>query len=778
MRTPGPVVERYDYRDESGALLFQVQRHEPKDFTQRRPNGKGWINDVKGVRRVLYRLPLVAEAAAAGRVVLLCEGEKDVHAAESLELVATCNSMGAEKWDDGYTESLRGAHVVIVPDNDAAGARHAEKVARKIYGAAASVRILPPLVDTPGGDLADYVAGGGTAEALRTIIKDTPLYAPPKPDFMPEAPPAVSIHIDTSRVEAYARAGLRYEADELARMGPDTGRNNKLNVAAKKMGSYAAIGALHRQDAEAALTAAMHLNGYVKEKGIRAVQKTFESGFTAGLKEPFDPATMRDNSARTEVPVSGDGAVAPVSASGRAQGAPDTGTDVHRLNDVGNARRLLAAHGEDVRYCHPQATWYMFDHQRWAPDETAEIMRRAIETARSIYTEAARTEDANERKALANHAKATESAAKLRAMVDAASWMEGVAVRPDELDRDPWLLNVRNGTIDLRTGEIRPADRADLITRMAGTAYDPGATCPTFMATLSRAMNHDAELIAYLQRWFGYGLTGDTGEQVMTLFFGTGANGKSTIIEAVAAVLGDYAQQTPAETLANRRSEGVPNDLARLRGARFVSAVETGEGSRLAENLVKQLTGGDRITARFLRQEFFEFTPCFKMVLATNHKPVIKGTDEAIWRRLHLVPFSVTIPPAERDKRLRDKLQPELPGILNWMIAGCLEWQRVGLNPPASVEAATKEYREEMDVLAAFIEDRCIQVASAETPSSRLHAAYTAWCEENGERPMSNKAFSMRMVEKGYNKVKQKDGAKWIGLACLAKEGPDYSGDG
>ena len=277
-----------------------------------------------------------------------------------------------------------------------------------------------------------------------------------------------------------------------------------------------------------------------------------------------------------------------------------------------------------------------------------------------------------------------------------------------------------------------------------------------------------ADLIAYLQRLVGYTLTGLTGEQMMAIPYGSGANGKSTLLETIAGLLGDYAQQTPSETLVATKNRGIPNDLARLRGARFVSAVETGEGNRLAESLVKQMTGGDRIAARFLYQEVFEFTPAFKLFLATNHKPVIRGTDAAIWRRIHLIPFDVTIPEAERDPNLKAKLAAEASGILNWALEGCRTWQREGLQPPTEVRAATAEYRGEMDVLAAFLEDQCVEQAGAKVQSSKLYAAYKTWCDENGEYAVSNKAFSLRLRERGVENMRKSSGMHWLGLGLLA----------
>lgn len=490
-------------------------------------------------------------------------------------------------------------------------------------------------------------------------------------------------------------------------------------------------------------------------------EKTFalsrdQAEFYTGRREDAPPAALT---------IGGDGRALP--ASGEERGP-------FNLTDVGNAERLVSEYRGSIRYCHPQARWYIDDGRRWVEDVTAEIERRAIDTVRGIYAEAAACSSDDRRRELGKHAMKSESTSRIKAMIEAASWLPGVPVKPEDLDVNPWLLNVENGTLDLRTGILQPHDPEDLITKLAPVVYDPCATAPTWYAVLDRIMGGNERLTGYLQRLVGYTLTGLTIEQVMAILYGIGANGKSTFVETIAAMLGDYAQQTPTETLTVKKNDGgVPNDLARLRGARFVSAVEAGEGARLAENLVKQMTGGDRLTARFLRQEFFEFTPAFKLYLATNHKPVIRGTDNGIWRRIHLVPFSVAIPEPEQDKNLPEKLKAELPGILNWALEGCLEWQRVGLQPPPEVLAATQEYRDEMDTLAAFIEECCVLDQFARAKSSDLYGAYRLWCERSGERASTQKAFSQRLAERGFTSTRIKGPVYWRGIGILTEQPED-----
>lgn len=431
--------------------------------------------------------------------------------------------------------------------------------------------------------------------------------------------------------------------------------------------------------------------------------------------------------------------------------------------DLGNAERLIHRHGRNLRYCWLWAKWLVWDGRRWVKDDSGEVYRLAKETVASIYREAAAAPDDETRKALAQHAVRSESGARIKEMVDLAR--SDVPVMPEELDADPWVLNTPNGTVDLRTGEISEHRREDLITKIAPTPYDPNAVAPTWEAFLERVLP-SVELRGFVQRAAGYSATGDTSEQCMFLNYGTGANGKTTAKEPIAAALGDYAMRTPTEMLLTRRAGGVPNDVARLKGSRFVAASETEEGRRLAESLIKDLTGQDTITARFMRAEWFDFKPTHKLWLSTNHKPEIRGTDTAIWRRIRLIPWTVTIPPAEQDKKLPEKLRDELPGILAWIVRGCLEWQREGLRAPDEVRRATGEYRAEMDVLAAFVSECCEEGVDFWDYSKELYDTYKRWCEDNGERTESKRRFGERLRERGF--AKDKGGARgahiWRGV--------------
>lgn len=476
------------------------------------------------------------------------------------------------------------------------------------------------------------------------------------------------------------------------------------------------------------------------------------------------PATRRRISAEPRV------VDPPMSANGSG---PDK--RARHYTDLGNAERLLERHGADLRYCHPWARWLVWDGKRWAADETGVPERRLKETLRALIADAHEIDDDAQRKKLLKHVLESERAPRIRGALELARSERGVPVVPADLDADPWLLNVANGTIDLRDGELRSARREDLLTNLAPVAFNPDATAPRWQKFLERVLPDESSR-AFLQRYVGYSLAGVTVEQVLTILHGLGANGKSTFVETLLELLGDYGMQAPAETFLERR-ESIPNDVARLRGARLVAATEIAEGRRLNETLVKRMTGGDMLTARFMRGEWFEFPATFSVLLATNHKPVVRGTDEAIWRRIRLVPFDVTIPPAEREPELREQLRHEFPGILAWAVEGCLAWQRDGLGESDAVERATATYREDSDLLGAFIEDRCVVLDEIRAKASDLFSAYREWCNETGTQAVSQQLFGRRLSERGF--VQTRDGAArwWQGIGIRHDEPSILDGD-
>lgn len=460
--------------------------------------------------------------------------------------------------------------------------------------------------------------------------------------------------------------------------------------------------------------------------------------------------------------------------------APATGFS---LSDLGNARRLVALHGKDFRYCQLNKKWYTWNGKVWAVDSTAQVERWAKDVPADLYRGAADSRDFKEREALGKFALQCEDSRRLLAMVRLVQSEPGVPVLPAAFDAQPWLLNCANGTIDLTTGELRPHAREDMLTCMAPVAYDPDAICDQWEWFLYRIMDVDREpaaadnLVMFLQRSMGYGITGSTKEQCLFILYGGGANGKSTLVNTIKKVAGSYALHTPTETLlAKKRGGEIPTDVARLDGPRLVTASEVDRGRRLAESLVKELTGQDTVSARFLYGEYFDFQPQFKLFLSTNNKPVIRGADNAIWRRIKAIPFNVQFGEGKdfpKDPDLDTKLWAEAPGILAWLVRGCLSWQQDGLDTPEEVTAATTEYRAEMDVLLDFLSDCCAIGSDKSAFSKDLYDAYKEWAEAQGitekdRERLSQRSFGLALTERGFRRGRSTHGAHcWRGIGLL-----------
>src|ERR1700722_2574636 len=440
----------------------------------------------------------------------------------------------------------------------------------------------------------------------------------------------------------------------------------------------------------------------------------------------------------------------------------------YQQNDIGNAQRLLTRYGYALRFV-VNVGWFAWDGRRWARDEGDVIARRcAQETAKAIFGELAHLANKDDLKSRAKWAISSGYSARLAAMLSQAE--PHVAITVDDVDQDPWLFNCANGTLDLRTRELSRHNPEDLITKLCPVAYDAAAPAPAWTTFLEEIFAGDTDLIGFVQRGFGYSLTGITREHVLFILHGAGSNGKSVLLETIASIFADYAKQCPSDTFAakDKTGSGISNDIARLVGSRLVSVVETDQDKRLAEGLVKQATGGDRMAARYMRQEFFEFSPQFKLWLATNHKPRIRGTDHGIWRRIRLIPFNVTFYDADKapdgepvkNDRLVDTFKTELQGILAWVVRGCEEWQTAGLSPAEAINEATAEYRASQDVTAAFIDDCCDIGPNDFCAAGLLYKIYKKWALDNGDVLLNSTAFGNALAEKGFGSGKGTHGVR------------------
>jgi putative DNA primase/helicase len=452
--------------------------------------------------------------------------------------------------------------------------------------------------------------------------------------------------------------------------------------------------------------------------------------------------------------------------------------------ELGNAERIVAAHGADLRFCTPWKAWLIWDGRRWKRDATREVMRRAKATVRTFHEQAMSLEESEQRTAALRWALRSEAASTLAHAVELAASEPTAPVVPSDLDRDPYLVNVLNGTLDLRTGILRPHARADLLTKLAPVSYDPHARLDLWDRFLVETTNEDADLLVFLQGAVGYTLHGLTPDEVFFLVHGPEASGKSTFLAALRATLGDYAVTADFEAfLAKRGDGGIRNDIARLAGARLVLSIEVDEGKKLAQGMVKTITGGDTVTARFLHQEFFEFIPQFTLWLACNHAPKVNARDGALWRRVLRVPFLHTVPPSERDPLVKATLtNPALagPAILRWAVEGFAKWSLEGLHVPSAVAKSTEAYRAENEDLADFLAERCIFQRDAWLSSKVLNETYLTWVKDTAAKrphPLPARDFTAQLTERGCEAKKRSGVRGWLGIRLRTEADDDENAD-
>jgi len=454
-------------------------------------------------------------------------------------------------------------------------------------------------------------------------------------------------------------------------------------------------------------------------------------------------------------------------------------------NDYGNGQRLIRRYGDRLTYVFGRG-WYVWDGKRWQLDqESLRARSLAHKTALAIKKEAATMdprkmiEEAQEKamktgkivdyegihKAVEAQRKwASSSGSQARASAMLTEAAPYICASVDDLDADDYLITVENGTIELKSAgmekkgyiRLREHDQADRITAKMSVVYDADVDAPLWRKFLHRILP-DEDVRLFVQRYFGYILTGDQGEQCLCLFYGGGANGKSTLMDVIAEIMADYTKTLPFASLLhndNQRGSEASPDLARLPGARYVQASEPDAGVRFSESLIKTVTGGEKITTRMLNKDFFEFRPQFKLVLAFNNRPGIRGADHGIWRRIKMVPFEVSIPEEERDPDLKEKLLKEKSGILNWMLDGYRMWRDMGLAAPTAITEATEEYKDEQNPLGVFVRDCLIRAKGQRIAATELYNIYVLWCKENSRTEMTNNLFGRLLPEQGVDKIK------------------------
>lgn len=532
------------------------------------------------------------------------------------------------------------------------------------------------------------------------------------------------------RARSYADSARLRELERLAK-APMHQRNHTLNIAAFRLGQLMPYGILD----PAAITE--DLTGVARNIGLdeSEIVPTITSGLNAGRRHPRRLPFLKSHQHIGDVEP--------------PQKSKDAVTkQLARLGetDTDNAQRFANRFGTKALYT-PGRGWLAFDGKRWRPDDVGQVVELAKATARLIAAESAYLQSDSARAERSSFAKQSLSKGSLDRMIELAKSL--LAVDDARLDANPWLLNVENGTIDLKTGRRERHDPRDLLTKIAPVKANQRAKCPKFKKFLKRISGDDSRLRKFIQKAVGYSLTGITTEQVLFFVYGkSGSNGKSTLVNLIRDMLGDYGLHTPTETLLVKQYDNaIPADLARLDGARMVTAIEANFNRHLDEARIKSMTGGEPITARFMRQNYFQFVPVLKLWLVANDQPRVRGTDEAFWRRVRVIPLTIKIPEAERDPDLPNKLRNEWPGILAWAVRGCLKWQNSSLGMPRVVERATKGWRKEMDHLKRFVSEQIDIAPGIKVGASQLFDRYGHWCAQQGEQSLKVQDFKQRLQE-------------------------------
>ena len=578
-----------------------------------------------------------------------------------------------------------------------------------------------------------YIGGGKTPEPKKITIRDTPQTAYEIVQLATKSKSGEKFKAlysgDTSGYSSHSEADMAF----CSMLAFWTGCNTT------KMDSIFRSSGLMREKWDRAQSGSTY--------GVQTIQKAI-----ATCAEVYSPAAKTDFSVSFKSTNE-----TPISVSIDEEKPPKK--CLYTFDDMGNAERFCDLFGNNIRYSYIDKRWYCYDGRRWKIDSDGTVEKLADYAVNAMQSEVKIWEryDAengtDNQNSFARHCKSSRSNRAKKAMLTESQ--HHVPILPQQLDKHDMLLNTPAGIVNLKDGKISEHKSKLYLTKLTTAEYSPIADCPRWQAFLTEIFQNDLDLIRYVQKAVGYSLTGSTAEQCVFFLYGNGRNGKSTFLEVIRSIFGDYCTNIQPETIMvkNAPNGAANSDIARLKGARLVTTVEPNEGARVNEGLLKQLTGDDIVTARRLYGDEFEFKPEFKLWMVTNHKPIIRGTDTGIWRRIHLIPFTVQIPPSKVDKNLKYKLTAELPGIFRWAVDGCLLWQKEGLLMPGAVTDEVREYRREMDVISAFIEDRCTLDPNKGVQSSQLYAAYCDWADKGNEYRMSGTKFSLEL-SKRFKKTK------------------------
>ena len=727
------IVATYDYTDETGNLLYQVCRMEPKSFRQRRPDGRGgWTWNVKGVRQVPYRVPEIL-SAGAGAGVCVVEGEKDADRLAGIGVFATTNAGGASKWRAEFADHLAGRCVAILPDNDEAGRTHARQVLASLRTKSIEAKIvtLPGLPEK--GDVSDWLDNGGTVETLGKLYNEAQRVEA-------GAKEAASKGVGTSIDEA---------AEALSYINADLLYAEWVHVLMARHNEFGMDGlALADQWSSAG---DKYVPGEVEDKF---------KGFTPGGGITIASVFQLAEAGGCDL-----SALRRKHQGGKAEAKDDDRLDLSQdalALELGSER-----FDDDARYVAPWNRWLLWDDTRWKPDErlhhltlTRQFCR---DRARELTAWAAEGGDEKLQRWAARQAQTLRDKTTVTAVESLCRSNPASVAGPEDFDSDLLTLGTPDGTVDLRTGKMRAARRSDMISKQ--TLCGPASGRPErWLKFLHEIFDGDQEIIAFMQRAAGYALTGLTTEHKLFFLFGSGRNGKSVFLNTLETIWSDYARRSAASTFLHTSGDKHPTGLAGLQGARLVTGSELPKGKTWDEAVIKDLTGGDRMSAHFMRGDFFDFDPQLTLMIAGNNQPSFRGIDEAIRARVVMIPFTVFIPPEKRDKNLLEKLRAEAPQILSWAIEGARIWLERGLEVPASVSAASTTYLDDEDLIGRFLSDEITLNADDFSTTADVHQRFVFWCRRQELHPWTQHQLTKELKSRGFQEHRRNFGRGFLGL--------------